>query len=382
MDDLLRDYRKISIIISSIIITIIFIVSLFFIKIHFEKNQLEVLHYEDDSDLSYKVWLKENEFYDEQYVEQENQYISELIDNIEADFEYEFKLQEDLAYNYDYGITATASVTDSKTGKTIYEFSEPIVERKNNKTNDEILINENIDINYNKYNELMKKFVSQYDLKNVDSNLNVKMDVNVDGDTKKFNKQGITVMGVKIPLTTNTVSIDTSYESLNSEKIIPIESSIPLNKTWLYVGSITMIIDFILLIALIIYARKTETEEDKYKSEVRKIVNTYDSYISRIKDEFNMEGYQILKVASFVDLLEIRDTMHVPIIMLGNEEKLTTCFMIPAPNNILYFFSIGVTQYALPAGNNTKDDNENVSVSVSSNGIMSEEESEKDEETI
>ena len=263
MDDLLRDYRKISIIISIIVIAIIFIVALFFIKIHFEKNQLEVLHYEDDSDLSYKVWLKENEFYDEQYVEQENQYISELIDNIEADFEYEFKLQEDLSYNYDYGITATASVTDSKTGKTIYEFSEPIVERKNNKTNDEILINENIEINYNKYNELMKKFVSQYDLKNVDSNLNVKMDVNVDGDTKKFNKKGITVMGVKIPLTTNTVSIDTSYESLNSEKIIPIESSIPLNKTWLYVGSITMIIDFILLIALIIYARKTETEEDK-----------------------------------------------------------------------------------------------------------------------
>lgn len=380
MDELLRDYRKISIIIGIIVITIIFIVALFFIKIHFEKNQLEVLHYEDNSDLSYKVWLKENEFYDEQYVEQENQYISNLIENIEADFEYEFKLQENLSYNYDYGITATASVLDPKTGKTIYEFSEPIVERKNHKTNDEMLINEEIEINYNKYNELIKKFVTQYDLKNVDSSLNVKMDVNVDGDTKEFHKQGITVMGVTIPLTTNTVSIDTNYEVLNEERIIPIESSVPLNKTWLYVGSITMIIDFILLIALIIYARKTETEEDKYKSEVRKIVNTYDSYISRIQDEFNMEGYQILKVASFVDLLEIRDTMHVPIIMLGNEENLTTCFMIPAPNNILYFFSIGVTQYALPSGNNTKDDN--VNVSVSSNGIMSDEESEKDEETI
>lgn len=65
-------------------------------------------------------------------------------------------------------------------------------------------------------------------------------------------------------------------------------------------GSTSATLNFLLLIALIIYARKTETEEDRYKNEVRKIVNTYDSYISKIEDEFNMDGYQILKVASFV----------------------------------------------------------------------------------
>ena len=58
---------------------------------------------------------------------------------------------------------------------------------------------------------------------------------------------------------------------------------------------------------------------------------------------------KIIKMQSFVDLLEIRDTMRLPIIMLENKEKMITCFMITTDNNVLYFFSIGVTQYALPA---------------------------------
>ena len=61
-----------------------------------------------------------------------------------------------------------------------------------------------------------------------------------------------------------------------------------------------------------------------------------------------MQEYQILKVKKFVDLLEIRDTMRLPIIMLENKDKLMSCFMITTANNVLYFFSIGVTQYALP----------------------------------
>lgn len=354
MEELSKEYRKITIVIGSIILTIIFILSIFFLKIHLDKAKIDVVHYDDESDLSYKVELKENEYYEDLYVEQENQYISNLINNIEADFEYELKFEEDLEYNYDYEIIATANVIDSKTGKTIYKISEPIVEKVSAKTNEKININEEIDIDYNKYNKLIKRFVTQYDLDKVNSNLNVKMNVNVSGETKDFGKTGITGMELVIPLTTNTVPIDIKYDMLNVDKIIEVKRNTPIDKAWLMAGCVTIGIDFILLLAFIIYIKKTETEEDKYKSELRKIMNTYDSYISRIKDEFNMEGYQILKVASFVDLLEIRDTMHIPIIMLGDKEHLSTCFMIPAPNNILYFFSIGVTQYALPAG---KDEN-------------------------
>ena len=67
-----------------------------------------------------------------------------------------------------------------------------------------------------------------------------------------------------------------------------------------------------------------------------------------------MREYQILKVENFIDLLEIRDTLQTPIIMIENKESLTTCFIIPTANNILYFYSLGVTQYSLPVKENEK----------------------------
>ena len=63
MDELSKEYRKISIIIGIIILVIIFGISIFFMKIHFDKTKKEVVRYEDKSDLSYKVELKENEYY-------------------------------------------------------------------------------------------------------------------------------------------------------------------------------------------------------------------------------------------------------------------------------------------------------------------------------
>ena len=69
------------------------------------------------------------------------------------------------------------------------------------------------------------------------------------------------------------------------------------------------------------------------------ILTSNPPYISKVEDEFNMKEYQILKVHSFVDLLEIRDTMQIPIIMIENKESLSTCYIIPTTNNILYFYS-------------------------------------------
>lgn len=377
MDEVLKNYRKINIIISTATLIVIFIFAIIFIKIHFDANQKEIIKYEDSNTLSYKVLLKENDYFDDLYVEQENQYISRLINNISADFGYEFELPEDVSYDYDYSLTLVADVSDSKTGKTIYSLKEPLKAYSKSGVSGKLVIDEPIEIDYNKYNDLITRFVTQYELKNVNSNLQVRLNVDVSESNKKFAKQGIASIGLNIPLTENTVSIDTDYGALGADKFFELDNEETNNK-WLIAGIFLSSVGAIGSIALIIYARKTETEEDKYRSEVKKIVNTYDGYISKIQDEFNMDGYQILKVASFADLLEIRDTMHVPIIMLGNDENLTTCFMIPATNNILYIFTIGVTQYALPTGDRV----EKVSVSVSSDEIIGEEKSEEDEQIV
>lgn len=119
------------------------------------------------------------------------------------------------------------------------------------------------------------------------------------------------------------------------------------------------VIDTISFAILLIYLKKTETEEEKYDKQLKKIINNYDSYISRVEDDFNMQDYQILKVQKFSDLLEIRDTMQLPIIMIEHKEQSITCFVIPTPSNILYFYSISITQPTLPSGTDVIETREN-----------------------
>lgn len=131
-----------------------------------KRNSAPSICYKENSDVDYKVFLKENEFYENEYVEKDNQYIASLIDYITADFNYELEIYEkNIKYDYKYRIDAEVNVKEKKTDKSIYNFSEELVSQKSfsHDSNSIAKINEQIDIDYNKYNDLIKKFVFIYE---------------------------------------------------------------------------------------------------------------------------------------------------------------------------------------------------------------------------
>jgi hypothetical protein len=75
----------------------------------------------------------------------------------------------------------------------------------------------------------------------------------------------------------------------------------------------------IIIIILIRYIVKTRTAEDIYHKELKKILNNYHSYIQKINNQFNLSMYQKLKVDTFSDMLEIRDTLQQPILKTKNK---------------------------------------------------------------
>lgn len=338
------------------ILILILILSTFFINIGLKKENKSYIQYSDKKDLEYKVVLKENEYYKEKYVEKGNQYIANLINYINADFKYDFNLQD--KYDYKYKIVGTVEVADEKTNKNIYTFSEDLLGEKNGHGTGNLNIDECISIDFNKYNNLIKQFVTTYDLKNASCKLIVKLNLGVKSPTQKFSEQNLSVMSLDIPLTTNTIKIDANYDLSENDNLIEINKENKNNKMFLITGISLLIADIFILVSFIVYMKKSETDKDKYNNELKKIINNYDSYISRLEDDFDMKGYQILRVKKFSDLLEIRDTMQLPIIMLENKEQLLTYFAIPTPNNILYFYLISVNQYMLSSGKHTSDKKE------------------------
>lgn len=336
-----------------VIFTLFFILSIILMIIAFKKDEKVFMQYNDSKNLEYHVTLKENEYYPESLIEKGNQYIANLIKFINADFNYHFNLPTQ--YNYNYKIEGVASVIDEKTNRTIYTISEDLLTEQKGQSDGTLNIEKSIDVEFDKYNNLIKQFVTTYDLKNVSCSLRLNLTLGVDSPNEQFASQTINVMRLEIPLAKNTISIDTSYDSLNSTHLIEVKKEAIDTTPFVISAVVIFSIDVLAFASLIIYLNKTQTEEEKYNSQLKKIINNYDSYISRVEDNFNMQEYQILKVQRFSDLLEIRDTMQLPIIMIEQKERSITCFVIPTPSNILYFYSIGITQYTLPASKNTTE---------------------------
>lgn len=333
--------------ISTIVIVSVFVVSLLFVIIN--QNKVQYVNYNESSKIDYKVYLKENEFFENSYLEKDNQYIATLIDYITADFNYELSIEEsDIDYEYTYKILAEVDVKENNTDNSLYGFKDVLVGEtiESLDSNNKATINQKVSINYNEYNDRIKKFINTYELEEITSTLNINMYITAKGKCNGYETEnnGDTVISLTIPLTTKTVAID--MES----NLVEQENKLTLCKKNDY-SSIIIIILMIILIGVDIFLISklgktiinSRTAESIYDRELKKILNNYRSYIQKINNEFELDGYQVLKVDTFSDMLEIRDTIQEPILMVQSEEKRGTYFLIPSKTKILYSYGLKVS---------------------------------------
>ena len=197
---------------------------------------------------------------------------------------------------------------------------------------------------FRSYNEKVGMDLSYiYDLNNIVSKLNINLYVNIqdiENATKDLKERKVS--SLTIPLTEKTVSVDIGDESIvNNNKQIDLVRT--TNSLWAISASILFFfVSIIYTMFLILYSRKTRTAQMIYEKEIKSIMSNYDSYIQKINGSYDIGTSQVLKIETFNDMLEIRDTLRQPILMLENEQKNGTFFIIPATNSIIYTYALRV----------------------------------------
>lgn len=330
------------------VIIIVFVLAISFFMIYAQRNKAQYVSYDETSNIDYKVKYIENEFFDEDYLNADREYIASLINSIDADFNYKISLQEkDVEYKYTYRIEANVIVKDKDSKNLFYDKTQVLLsEREEVTTLSEVDIKENVIIDYNQYNNIIKKLVKVYDLKNAESTLNINMYVNVIGSCEDFieNQEKERVITLSIPLTEDTMAIDFVDNIVNSSNNVMQCDSVHTNNIFLlFLGIVLSIVDFGLIIAVIRYEVKTRTAETIYEKELKKILNNYGSSIQMLGNEFDFNDYQLLKIDDFSDILEISDKLRQPILMKENKEKNGAYFVIPSNTKLLYVYRLKVS---------------------------------------
>ena len=341
--------RKRHIILFSFLIILISILSIYSIYKHITSNITEHITYKENSSINYKVYLKENQFFEKEYAEEKKQYIASLIEYIKADFNYTIDIEkENVDFQYVYGIKAEVNVREKNKENSLYNFSETLLKDKEMSSNGQknVSINTSVDIDYNHFNDVVKSFINIYKLDNIESNLIIKLYVKAVGSCSEFkDDENIdSVVSLIIPLTEKTMSIDISNDLVDNNHSILICPSNNHTMLYLFISIFLIVTDISLIIYLIIYIKRTRTERDIYNIELKKILNEYHTYIQKVNNTFDLKGYQLVVIDTFDDMLEIRETLSQPILMVENKEKTGTYFIIPSTTKLLYTYTLRVNK--------------------------------------
>ena len=345
-----KEKRKKWISAQAIILAILAILTVSFTAVYYQLNKEYYINYRENSEIDYMVQLKPNDFYETEWLGKGQAYIASLVESVLAEFKYEMNMDsDDVDYKYSYSVDAKLQITDNDTQKTI--LSKLYVMKPEQiftqSSNNKLEINEVVSIDYDVYNDLNNRFLEEMKIRDTTSTLVVSMRVSVVGSSDAFENDAKNdyVVSLNIPLTQRTVNINMS-SSVNENESKVLANAQTVNQNIFKNSAIASAsLLAVLLVVLVSYVYLTRNEDINYSIKVKRLYNSYRSYIQKLVSKFDDNDYQVLLLGSFMDMLTIRDTIQSPILMNENEDQTMTRFLIPTDTKILYVYEIKVENY-------------------------------------
>jgi len=305
---------------------------------------IEDINYYEKSNLDYRVYLKENEFYENDYLGKDMLYVASIIDHIDLDFNYNFQIDKNIDLESTYKIIGKLVITDLEGKKSFFEKEYELLEEKKVIVEDNNYYNivEKLSLDYDYYNDLANRFKSSY---GVDSKSNLIVYLKINNKNveleQEFSLNDNRDMVIAIPLSERSITIQMDYKEINeSNKIIKKPGYILNNNLVLLIKTIvTVILSAIILFVIIKLLLVFNRKKSVYDKTVRKILNEYDRLI--VETEFfpDLSKLTVIKIKKFQELLDVRDNLKLPI-MYYNVTSHQKCYFYIKDNNDLYLHTI------------------------------------------
>ena len=329
-------------IISIIVFVVSLIVCFFLANKAFKYEEPKVVNYNEKGALNYRVYLKENNFYETNYLDENMIYVANLIDNINLDFNYDFNIEEPTELTFTYQVLADLVISSQNGNSNFLEKTYNLTTEKTLPLNNQkdLNINENIKIDYDYYNSIANNYKAMY---SVDTNSYLRVYVKVN---KKNNETDEVVINdsnemasIMIPLsqravefTLNTQNTDSNNKAVSDSKLIFNSNNFAIE----LVFAILAIVSLVKIIKLLVLLTERKNSFDKY---VLKLLKEYDRLIVETTTGLDFSKYNRIKVKSFEELLDVRDNLKLPI-MYYNVSKHNKCYFYIKHDNDVYMVTI------------------------------------------
>ena len=314
-----------------VMIVVLLIASIKTATMAFEVTKDEVIKYKENSTIDYKVYLKENDFYDKEYLDKGMAYVASLIDKIKIDYNYFFTVDKESNIDIDNKVVAKLVITSQNNSNIFFEKEFELLENSSEelKNGKNYSLKKEVEIDYGYYNNLANRFRANYAV-NTNSVLEVYLQVkekNMDSNSFELSNENKTVL--TIPLSEQEINISLDNKNVNDEKQIVKEKEVRINKPiYLIISGILLLFVLIEIIRLIKKLLLLNKKSNKYDKYIKKILRGYDRVIVNVKTPPNLDDYNVIKVESFEELIDVRDNIKEPIKYIVIQEHQKSEFFI------------------------------------------------------
>ena len=325
-----------------ITIGIIFAASYLFYTSFTEGEEVSII-YQEESNLNYRVLLKENDFYSDEYLTEDYNIIASAIDEIEISFDYLLTTSKKVTgksyYTIDSKIVATQKSDD--TNRKVWDYNKQISDKAITLFDEEVTkmpLSDKFEIKYEKYKKMMEEYQKKYAVL-LDGNLIIEIGIKSDFKYERFNNiTDLTAnkLTLTIPLTESIIKIDKTIPQ-KTEQLLIEKKDAEIN----YIKLVGSIIDLILSFFMTIFLARTLVKifgvDSKYEKQLNKILKTYNYLIVNVKDLDLKKEKKILYVESFEDLLDAQSELRVPILYHNVKPKKEDIFVVKYEQDILVY---------------------------------------------
>lgn len=307
-------------------------------------SQDGLVKYAENGKINYKIYLKDNDYYKTSYLEEGMQYVASLIKTINVRFDYQLHADAEIDFNTNYKVIAKVQITEKDSpSKILLNKEEDLISKKTiSKKDNNYVIAEELDIDYDKYNELVNSYKRDYGLI-VSSNLILSLEVDnngsIDNEKNVLNKKS--TMQINIPLSEQTLGITMNTDKINDSGILMSNNKLfSITNYLLFIIFILLLPITLISIMLDLSFYHKNLKKDKYKETVDRILKQYDRIIVNGKISID-EGKFSNKVypETIEEMIDAAQTLEVPIYYyeaIPNEK----CFFIIIKDNTLYKYRL------------------------------------------
>ena len=250
------------------------------------KKQEVIVEYNESGDVDYKVYLKENKYYKEKYLEEGMEYVANLISTINPDFRYELHATDTLDFTYKYSVRGKLLISKDSESQPLYTKDIEFVKdtSKTIKSNSFTLA-ENLIIDY-------------------------------DEDKMTLSR----TLQASIPLSEQTIKVSIDTDKISNNGLLFAKGKITISNVILFVASVLALgLVLILLITSIRIYIKFKRRNIYYIT-LGKYISEYDKLIINGSfEDTNIDENKfdnIIKIEKFEELVDAAENLSLPILVI------------------------------------------------------------------